>query len=406
MGRMNKRGISSIIVILLLITIAVVASVMLYIWVLGFGSRIESASQSQSSSFNEMLKIEGVKIEQDHMIIYVRNLGKNTATVDSVYIVKDQNILAKLTPQDAPVKIEPGKVEGLIVYPSNDIIGKVSIKISSAGGFTTFYKITLNFRVKKLVINEVELNPYAGYEWIELYNPTNERLDLTGYKVYDKDPGNLICTIGSSCITSTTVLAPHSYLKVSWNRARLNNDGDGVVIRDSNGKVVDETPILQDEWDTAETWQRIPDAYGEWTFTIETEGFKNQVLKVYINEYEANPSGSDTGNEWIELYNPNDVPVDVSHLELWDQEPEPGSLVKIIPENSVIPPHGYLVISWSSARLNNKGDGIVLKKADRVYDQIPNLADKQNNNYTWQRVPDGSDNWKFKTATKNSSNNS
>jgi len=406
MGRMNKRGISSIIVILLLITIAVVASVMLYIWVLGFGSRIESASQSQSSSFNEMLKIEGVKIGQDHMIIYVRNLGKNTATVDSVYIVKDQNILAKLTPQDAPVKIEPGKVEGLIVYPSNDIIGKVSIKISSADGFTTFYKTTLNFRVKKLVINEVELNPYAGYEWIELYNPTNERIDLTGYKVYDKNPGKLICTIGSSCITSTTVLAPHSYLKVSWNRARLNNDGDGVVIRDSDGKVVDETPILQDEWDTAETWQRIPDAYGEWTFTIETEGFKNQVLKVYINEYEANPSGSDTGNEWIELYNPNDVPVDVSHLELWDQEPEPGSLVKIIPENSVIPPHGYLVISWSSARLNNKGDGIVLKKADRVYDQTPNLADKQNNNYTWQRVPDGSDNWKFKTATKNSSNNS
>ena len=40
---------------------------------------------------------------------------------------------------------------------------------------------------ESIVINEVELNPYGNdlhsdvYEWVELYNPTDDDIDLSGW---------------------------------------------------------------------------------------------------------------------------------------------------------------------------------------------------------------------------------
>jgi len=40
----------------------------------------------------------------------------------------------------------------------------------------------------------------------------------------------------------------------------------------------------------------------------------NPATYIIINEVEMNPVGSDSGNEWVELYNPTNVTVDIS---LW-----------------------------------------------------------------------------------------
>ena len=212
---MNNSSVNAVVATLLLTIIVVVASIITYLWVSGFQAEAQKSSQTQS--IGEILKIDGVEVEQSKLIIYVRNLGSHAVTVDSVIILKKGNMVDVLTPVGAPVTIAAGELKELVVYPTTDIEGNVGIRVGTAEATSTTYSTVISLKVKRLVINEVELDPYTGNEWIELYNPSNESVDLRGYRIYDKIPGNYICTIGSSCTASTTILAPHSYLKVAWS---------------------------------------------------------------------------------------------------------------------------------------------------------------------------------------------
>lgn len=66
-------------------------------------------------------------------------------------------------------------------------------------------------------------------------------------------------------------------------------------------------------------------------------------LPIIITEILANPSGADTGNEYIELYNPNDeeVLLDGYQLELGVKTVKKYPL----PSGLIVPPLGYLVIT-------------------------------------------------------------
>ena len=35
---------------------------------------------------------------------------------------------------------------------------------------------------------------------------------------------------------------------------------------------------------------------------------------IVINEFDLNPAGKDTGNEWVVLYNPSEVEVDITQI--------------------------------------------------------------------------------------------
>lgn len=61
---------------------------------------------------------------------------------------------------------------------------------------------------------------------------------------------------------------------------------------------------------------------------------------------------NETGSEWIELYNPNNYPVNISGWEIYTSSASPDV---IFPEGSIIPPHGFFLVAdvdWDSKKDN------------------------------------------------------
>jgi hypothetical protein len=114
--------------------------------------------------------------------------------------------------------------------------------------------------------------------------------------------------------------------------------------------------------------------------------------KVVINEFMMAPSVSGT-QEWVELYNPQTVAVDISGLYI-DDVAGGGGAPKVIPAGTVVPARGRYVMSFASGFLNNTGaeDVRYLKIAggvETVYDTYHyNLGSTQNDK-VFHRQGDG-----------------
>ena len=123
-----------------------------------------------------------------------------------------------------------------------------------------------------------------------------------------------------------------------------------------------------------------------------------------INEVEMNPPGSDSGAEWVEIYNPTAQVVSLAgwtvsytgHGGGWDQLPAES-----------IEPGGRLRFVYPKQHLeNSRGDAIRLRDSfGAIVDETPvGMKDQANDSRTWQRIPDGADSdlladWVFATGT-------
>ena len=130
--------------------------------------------------------------------------------------------------------------------------------------------------------------------------------------------------------------------------------------------------------------------------------------RILINEVEQNPTGTDAGNEWVELYNPTSNTVDIGS---WTLSTTAGVTVTLtIPSGTTISAGGYSVITYGSQWLDNEDESIILGDADgNEIDRTPILSDTYNDERSWQRYPDGQDtnstnDWSFRTSTMESSN--
>ena len=117
---------------------------------------------------------------------------------------------------------------------------------------------------------------------------------------------------------------------------------------------------------------------------------------VVINEIMYNPSGDDTGLEWIELYNQLNVDMDISEWVI------DGAVNYEFPDKTIVPGRGHLVVAadpetlatndgFSSAygpwegRLSNGGEEILLYNNDN---RLMNSVDYGDNG-DWPTAPDG-----------------
>jgi hypothetical protein len=129
---------------------------------------------------------------------------------------------------------------------------------------------------------------------------------------------------------------------------------------------------------------------------------------IIINEWEANPAGSDSGNEWIELYNPSSQAVNIGGWKLIDSYY--GKIVSI-PLGTVIVPDGYQLLNWTNGSLVNSYPASIslLDFSGREVDRTLAAKDDKNNNLCWARYPNGKDldsdlDWIFQEATAGRSN--
>jgi hypothetical protein len=123
---------------------------------------------------------------------------------------------------------------------------------------------------------------------------------------------------------------------------------------------------------------------------------------VLINEFLANPSGADS--EYLELYNHNPLPVDLSGAWLTDS---PTTNKFRIPDGTIIPAGGFLTYDESRLgfSLNAEGETLYLVNAnrDRVIDAV--RFDDQRPGVSQGRHPDGNQEWyPLKTRSPGSPN--
>ena len=114
----------------------------------------------------------------------------------------------------------------------------LAISILFLFSFFPFLSQAVDF--PKIVINEFLPSPAgsdATEEWIEIFNPNDFEVNLSGWKIQD--------TIGKTKIYTfpkETKISAKGFLvlKRPITKITLNNDGDGLKLTDSDGKTIDE----------------------------------------------------------------------------------------------------------------------------------------------------------------------
>jgi len=123
---LNKKGVSPIIAVLLLIVITVTAALLTYLWVLGY---IGSAQRSgQPSQLEEKIKIDGVKVSGNTITIYVRNIGSVRVVIQAVYILNATTGAVIDANTNLNVGLDPGQVSG-----------DTDVQITVSGTYTSGY---------------------------------------------------------------------------------------------------------------------------------------------------------------------------------------------------------------------------------------------------------------------------
>jgi len=249
---------------------------------------------------------------------------------------------------------------------------------------------------------EPETHEYK--DWIELYNPTDTPVDLSGYTLTDRlwEPKRFRIPEG-------TIIQPHGFLLI-WadNQPEANAPGkplhasfalnaqsDAIGLFAPDGTLVDAVTFGPQTSDVSQG--RWPDGAPRpfVRMTSPTPGMPNlpatwppqehtgtpQPGSILINEWMADNQtvlqdpADGQFKDWFELYNPGSEPIDLSGWTLTDQLNDPKRWT--IPDGTIIPPGGYLLI-WADMkpeltgtnglhtnfRLNRDGEAIGLYAPD------------------------------------------
>lgn len=222
--------------------------------------------------------------------------------------------------------------------------------------------------------------PGANGQWIEIHNPTDERVDLFDWTLTDDGSDHFR-------IRSEVVVPAGGFVVVARNgdpavnggidadivtgaAMMLMNDRDSVVLTDQYGRQVDRvawTPSGAMPAPRGATMALAPDGT-TWCVTATqygagdrgTPGAANDCIPtdrgpVVINEIHRDPEALvDSRGEWIELYNRSASPVDIAGWTLRDDRFDSFTFDRTIPQ--VIPPGGFLVAGRNGSALNGGVD--------------------------------------------------
>ncbi|MCP4216341.1 MAG: MBL fold metallo-hydrolase [bacterium] len=263
-------------------------------------------------------------------------------------------------------------------------------------------------------------------EWVEIYNNSSSTVDLTGWTITDNNGSGSVYTIPSGY-----TMVPGSYFTIAADSngfnaiygydadlygtiPAFNNGGDALLLKDGTGTLKDTVAWeggasggIPSGWGstsqpTASTGNSIvratvtpdTDTYSDWSTasangnpqTQAQSGPPSSQYKVVFSELLYDTPGTDSIEEWIELYNNTDAEVDLAGWVITDNNGSGSSYT--IPSGYTIQPGTYFTIAVNSggfnalygfdadlygsiAGLNNTGDALILKDAsDLVADMV------------------------------------
>jgi hypothetical protein len=245
----------------------------------------------------------------------------------------------------------------------------------------------------QVVINEYLPAPTSGDpEWIELYNPTDTAIDLTGYQLDDGEGGTNPYTL------STTINALN-YLVVydSESKIGLNNGADEVRLLNPSGQVVDSTSYSSTL--SGKSYGRIPNGTGSFQLVDNPtpnasngEGvspsptIEAKIDNIQFSEIYACPEIGQ--QEWIELENLNSFPVSLTDWTIKDAANHAETI------NLNMGANKQVTISWANPFLNNSGDSITLINTQgeqidsAIFEKCSSDTSYIRNNNQWQMTTD------------------
>lgn len=231
----------------------------------------------------------------------------------------------------------------------------------------------------QIVVNEVESNGDAT-DWVEIYNAGTSAVDISGWYMLDNDPVGHATDI--TPVAEGTILEPGAYYVFDQNTDFTFGlgDDDQATIYNKDGAVVAEYAWTSH---AQGVYARIPDGTGEFTdFVTSTKGEANiETNPVVINEVQSNDPAD--GPDWIELANPTDTDLDISGIVIKDDD---DSHEYTIPEGTVIPANGYLVITEDDFGFGlGKNDQVRLFEDGRL---IASTTWQDHTSPTWGLYPD------------------
>ena len=245
-----------------------------------------------------------------------------------------------------------------------------------------------------VVINEFLPDPSgtdSDHEWVEIYNGAGVDVDISGWKLqggassytnFGQIPEGTILLagtyylIGDELVETDLGMVPDAVISMSLGNASSNTDS--IRITDCNDAVMD-TVVYGDTWNTTDPWiddlgnpptsfapkpssgqtiARSPNGVDTndsgVDFTIQdpspkaenalvADGVCDATPGVVINELMADPAGTDSGHEWVELYNGSGADVDVSGWVL-EGGSSSYSFLGSLPEGMVLLAGEYLLI--------------------------------------------------------------
>ncbi|HEY5910800.1 MAG TPA: lamin tail domain-containing protein [Verrucomicrobiae bacterium] len=198
---------------------------------------------------------------------------------------------------------------------------------------------------RTVLINEVlaHTDP-PDYDFIELYNYSSSPVNISGCTLSD-DPAT-----NKFRFPSTTIIEPQGFIAVDETQLgfRLDAAGETIYFKDPPGtRVLDSFKFGAQQ--NGVSFGRYPDGAKDLSrLQNKTPGSSNarpRVADVVINEIMYAPFSGQDDDQYVELHNRTDSPVDVSR---WSFEDGVGYTV---PGGVVIPAHGYLVVARNAAHL-------------------------------------------------------
>jgi len=133
-----------------------------------------------------------------------------------------------------------------------------------------------------VVINEIDTNPPGDdsktvSEWVELYNPTDQTVDIGGWKI-----ASTTVTKKTLTLPVSASIKPGQFLVYSYQSLWFTDVSEKVQLKDKEGKLVDETQVITDQKNDFQSWQRKYDGVvsesNVWIFKASSPGSSNGKL--------------------------------------------------------------------------------------------------------------------------------
>lgn len=346
--------------------------------------------------------------------------------------------------KDIPLRIQALPKPGyqLVAWSGDISSSDDEIFVSSDADMSIIANFKVAEPIRNLYINEFLASNTKGvvdesdmYEdWIEIYNDNDYPVDLSGLFISDSLGSLNQYQIPYGDPQQTTV-PPKGY-KLLWADKdeeqgslhlpfKLRKSGEQIILSQLIGselEIIDSISFTQQYSDMS--FGRGPQEPDRWIFLIptpEAENQENRLENIFINEFMASNRSvlqDDDGNwdDWIEIYNANEFPVDVAGMFISDdfQNPSKFRITDTLSSSTTIPANGYLLL-WAddsteqgifhlNFRLSGSGEEIILGQPNgiEILDSIsyPDLI----GDAPYGRTIDGFGHYSYMLATPRASN--